>query len=225
MPKPRPRHPGHDRAGQHRTRPAAEADAKTRILDAAAEAFMTHGFFGTTIDAIADEVGATKGLIYYHFRSKFDIFLAAYEEGMRRARAQVEPHAQLSGNGYERLVAMSNAHVVNLMTDLGYHHVVHQGVREQSYAALKPRQREALARLNELRHNYERLFQTVLTEGTVDGSLRPVEPRLAARTLLSSLNAVDIWYHPGRRQSDTDIAALAESIVDLIVNGLAGATH
>ncbi|MEU6829391.1 TetR/AcrR family transcriptional regulator [Nocardia beijingensis] len=207
------------------TRPAAEADAKSRILDAAAEAFMTYGFFGTTIDAIADEVGATKGLVYYHFRSKFDIFIAAYEEGMRRARAYVEPHSRLPGTGYERLMAMSNAHVVNLMTDLGYHHLVHQGVREQSSAALKPRQREALTRLNELRRDYEHLFQVVLTEGASDGSLRPVEPRLATRTLLSNLNAVDIWYHRDEGQSDAEIAALAESVVDLTVNGLAARFH
>ncbi|WP_229796251.1 helix-turn-helix domain-containing protein, partial [Saccharothrix coeruleofusca] len=59
--------------------PELEPDARSRILDAAAEAFMAHGFANATIDDIAREVGATKGLVYYHFRSKFDIFLAVYE--------------------------------------------------------------------------------------------------------------------------------------------------
>lgn len=202
--------------------PGAEIDAKDRILDAAAEAFMIHGFAHTTIDAIADELGATKGLIYYHFRSKFDIFLAAYEQGMSRVRAQVEPHARGTTSGHTRLVAMSTAHVMNLMTDLAYHHVVHQGVREQSSAALKPRQRDALIRLNQLRHEYEQLFQRVITEGTADGSLRNAEPSLAARTLLSSLNAVDTWYCRIDGQSDKEIRALADAVVDLVVGGLAG---
>ena len=72
--------------------PAAMTDARSRILDAAAEAFMRSGFAGTTIDDIARDVSATKGLVYYHFRSKFDIFLAVYGEGMRRVRERVEPH-------------------------------------------------------------------------------------------------------------------------------------
>ena len=60
--------------------PEEASDARSRILDAAAEAFMASGFANATIDDIAREVGATKGLVYYHFRSKFDIFLAVYEE-------------------------------------------------------------------------------------------------------------------------------------------------
>ncbi|ANS31880.1 TetR family transcriptional regulator (plasmid) [Rhodococcus opacus] len=203
------------------TSPDVETDNKSRILDAAADAFMIHGFANTTVDAIADDVGATKGLIYYHFRSKFDIFLAAYEHGMRQVREQVEPCAYADGTGRERLVSMSIAHVVNLMTDLGYHHVVHQGVREQASVALKPRQRDALMNLNELRRDYEQLFHRVISDGIDDGSLRQVDAALAARTLLSSLNAVDVWYRRLDSQSTSAIRTLAYDVVDLIVGGIA----
>ncbi|MFF7901786.1 TetR/AcrR family transcriptional regulator [Streptomyces sp. NPDC007920] len=198
----------------------AEADnAKRRILDAAAEAFMEQGF-GVAIDDIADSVGATKGLIYYHFRSKFDIFLAAYEHGMRTVRDQVEPLAKATGSGRERLVAMSTQHVMNLMTNLAYHHVVHLGVREQSSTALKPRQRNALDELNLLRAEYEGLFLQVVEDGIADGTLRPVPAKLAARTLLCSLNAVDMWFHRIEGQSPDDLRQLADEVVDLLVGGL-----
>ncbi|PWJ08060.1 TetR/AcrR family transcriptional regulator [Streptomyces sp. NWU49] len=197
-----------------------EADnAKRRILDAAAEAFMEQGF-GVAIDDIADSVGATKGLIYYHFRSKFDIFLAAYEHGMRTVREQVEPMAQAPGSGRERLIAMSTQHVMNLMTNLAYHHVVHLGVREQSSTALKPRQRKALDALNVLRAEYEDLFLQVVKDGIADGTLRPVRANLAARTLLCSLNAVDMWFHRIEGQSSDELRQLADEIVDLVVGGL-----
>jgi hypothetical protein len=42
--------------------PDAAVEPKARILDAAAEDFMRHGFADTTVDDIADAVGATKGL-------------------------------------------------------------------------------------------------------------------------------------------------------------------
>ncbi|GHF70896.1 AcrR family transcriptional regulator [Amycolatopsis bartoniae] len=200
---------------------AVTSEVRQRILDAAAEAFMAGGFANATIDDIAREVGATKGLVYYHFRSKFDIFLAVYEEGMRRVRERVEPHARGEGTARERLVAMAVAHELNLMEDLAYHHVVHQAVRDQRSTALKARQRDALTALNRLRSDYEQLFRGVVTEGIEDGSLRRVDPALATRTLLSNLNAVDMWYHRVDGQPADEVHALAHRIVDLLIGGLA----
>jgi AcrR family transcriptional regulator len=201
--------------------PAAVTDVRSRILDAAAEAFMRSGFAGTTIDDIARDVNATKGLVYYHFRSKFDIFLAVYGEGMRRVRERVEPHAGGTGTAHDRLVAMSIAHLLNLMESLAYHHVVHQAVRGEPAAALKVRQRDSLQALNGLRSDYEQIFRAVVQEGIEDGSLRPVDPALAARTLLSNLNAVDMWYRRVDGQGPEQLRELAGRIVDLLIGGLA----
>lgn len=195
---------------------------KERILDAAAEAFQRQGFGSTTIDDIADEVGATKGLIYYHFRSKFDLFLGVYEEAMRRVREKVEPHAHGDGTGLDRLTAMSVAHLKNLMTDFAYHNVVHEGVRAQSSTALKGRQRDALKALNELRRDYEHMFHDVLAEGMADGSLRgDLDVALATRTLLSSLNAVDMWFKKIDDQPEDVVDGLARQVVDLVIGGIA----
>jgi AcrR family transcriptional regulator len=203
--------------------PEAVTEVRARILDAAAEAFMRTGFAGATIDDIARDVRATKGLVYYHFRSKFDLFLAVYGEGMRRARERVEPHAAGSGPARDRLVAMSIAHLLNLMEDLAYHHVVHQAVRGEVSAALKVRQVESLRDLSRLRSDYEQMFRAVLAEGIADGTLRPVDPGLGARTLLSNLNAVDMWYRRIDGQSADEVHDLAVRIVDLLIGGLAAA--
>lgn len=200
--------------------PEVVADVRRRILDAASEAFMLSGFANATIDDIAREVGATKGLVYYHFRSKFDLFLAVYEEGMRRVRERVEPLAQGHATGRDRLTAMSVGHLVNLMADPAYHHVVHQAVRGEASTALKPRQRDALLALNDLRRDYERMFRAVVVEGIKDGSLRAVDEKLAARTLLSNLNAVDMWFRPVDGQPAGELDDLARRIVDLLVGGL-----
>ena len=73
--------------------------ARARILDAAAVVFQAEGFERTTIDDIAERIGATKGRIYYYFRSKFDIYLAVYEAGMSGAFLTVEPLSQEPGTG------------------------------------------------------------------------------------------------------------------------------
>ncbi len=195
--------------------------ARAQILDAAAVVFQAEGFERTTIDDIAERIGATKGRIYYYFRSKFDIYLAVYEAGMSGAFLTVEPLSQVPGTGLERLTAMAVRHLVNLMTDPGYHDVISQGVVAGRSTALKEHQRQALIGLNEIRTRYEDLFRGVVTDGMADGSLRAGDARLATRFLLSSLNSTAMWFRVRENQDAAEIRDLAEQIVDQAIGGLA----
>jgi hypothetical protein len=116
---------------------------------------------------------------------------------------------------------MSIAHLLNLMEDLAYHHVVHQAVRGEASIALKARQLDALLALNRLRTDYERMLDRVVNDGIDDGSLRRVDSRLATRTLLSNLNAVDMWHRRVEGQTRDELHDLAHRIVDLLIGGLA----
>ncbi|MDI3389537.1 TetR/AcrR family transcriptional regulator [Streptomyces sp. B-S-A8] len=194
--------------------------ARTIILDAAADVFQRQGFTRTTVDDIADAIDATKGRVYYYFRSKFDIFLAVYEHGMRKVREAVEPLAESPGTGRDRLRAMAVAHIENLMVYPGYHNTIHQGVHGQATTALKPRQLERLAELNRTREDYELMFRHVVTEGMADGTLRAEDPKLAARVLLSCLNATDMWFQPRPGQTTAELHDLAVRIADLVIGGL-----
>lgn len=198
----------------------SKADTRERILDAAAEVFMRRGYATVSVDDLARCVGATKGLVYYHFRSKFDVFLAVYEEAMAHAHREVSPHAKAAGTGAERLEQMAIAHLTNLMERLGYHHVVHQGVRDQDSPALTVAQRDALTDLNNLRHEYEAMFVSVVEAGVVDGTLRPANARTAARVLLGGLNGVDAWYAPRPGEGPEQRADLAQEIADVLLGGL-----
>jgi len=56
---------------------------RQQILAAAAELFSQSGYHGVTVDAIARRAGISKGNLYWHFRSKQEIFqhLADYLVG------------------------------------------------------------------------------------------------------------------------------------------------
>ena len=58
-----------------RTRPTRD-EVRDRILDAALGVFAAEGFAGTTIDAIGQAAGFTKGAVYSNFDSKDELFLA-----------------------------------------------------------------------------------------------------------------------------------------------------
>ncbi len=51
---------------------------KETIFDAAVRCFNENGYYGTSIDSIAEQACISKGGIYYHFKSKKDLFLELF---------------------------------------------------------------------------------------------------------------------------------------------------
>ena len=70
----------------------AERQARTRddLIDAADELFSANGFHATSVDAVADAAGYTKGAVYSNFASKEELFLAVYERRADAATAEIE---------------------------------------------------------------------------------------------------------------------------------------
>jgi AcrR family transcriptional regulator len=57
-------------------RPNVETKRRQQILEAALKGFARSGFHKTTMDDIAAELPFSKGLLYYYFKTKRDLFLA-----------------------------------------------------------------------------------------------------------------------------------------------------
>jgi AcrR family transcriptional regulator len=70
----------------------AERQARTRddLIGAADRLFSTNGFHATSVDAVADAAGYTKGAVYSNFDSKEDLFLAVYSRRADEATAAIE---------------------------------------------------------------------------------------------------------------------------------------
>lgn len=56
--------------------PFGQLDRRTQILSAALQAFVDEGYHHTSMDAIAERVGVTKPVLYRHFSSKLELYLA-----------------------------------------------------------------------------------------------------------------------------------------------------
>jgi len=62
----------------------AEQNAQVRearrkqILDAALTIYIRFGYHGTDMDAVAEEAQLAKGLVYYYYKTKKDLFVALY---------------------------------------------------------------------------------------------------------------------------------------------------
>jgi AcrR family transcriptional regulator len=58
----------------------SRTDTRARIQQIAVELFSEHGYEGTSLREIAEQLGVTKAALYYHFRSKEDIILSLVED-------------------------------------------------------------------------------------------------------------------------------------------------
>jgi AcrR family transcriptional regulator len=53
---------------------------REQILDVAVQVFARHGFHSTSMNDVADAAGVTKPVLYQHFDSKQDLYMALLEE-------------------------------------------------------------------------------------------------------------------------------------------------
>jgi len=78
VPKKTPKKPGgKSEPGRADLRPRTARGERTRlkIRDAANRLFLTGGFRGTTVDAIVEAAGVSKGTFYLHFERKEDLLI------------------------------------------------------------------------------------------------------------------------------------------------------
>jgi AcrR family transcriptional regulator len=60
---------------KRRTQAERREETREQLLAAAGRVFAKGGFHGTSLDAIADEAGFSRGAVYYNFADKEELFL------------------------------------------------------------------------------------------------------------------------------------------------------
>src|SRR3712207_4481957 len=80
------------RTASHRKRAAHLGPERRRpqVLDAALEQFLQHGYEGTSMQAVADEAGVTKPVVYACFSSKDQLFRALLRREEERILAEIQ---------------------------------------------------------------------------------------------------------------------------------------
>jgi AcrR family transcriptional regulator len=76
---------------------------KNLIFDSAIKIFSGKGYNGATMDEIAMNAGVAKGTLYYHFRSKEEIFKYIIDEGVRIIRDEIQTAVKNEKDPIEKL--------------------------------------------------------------------------------------------------------------------------
>jgi AcrR family transcriptional regulator len=154
-------------------------ETHAHILEAANRLFSKSGYDATSVAEICQAAGVSKGAFYHHFSTKQAIFLELMESWLAGLDAGFGLTRQETGSVPQAIIQMADmAGSVFQNTDVRLSIFLEfwtQANRDPAIwqSAIAPYRR------------YQQFFAGFLQEGIAEGSLQPVDPHLAARTLVS----------------------------------------
>lgn len=186
-----------------------------RIVETAAEIFAQKGFGATSLDDIAETLGATKGALYYHIKNKEEILrliylsvLNASEEPLRRiTESSLPPHEKLDQAIIHHTAIAANRSPAMTVFYREQHHLT------------GPFAREIILR----KKAYEHYFEQIIIEGQTNGLFTAqLDPKIATFGLLGMCNWLSQWYKSGGQYSPKQIA---DMFVVMIEHGISSASQ
>jgi AcrR family transcriptional regulator len=195
-----------------------QTQRRAEILDAAAR--VSRRWASASVDAISGDLGATKGLIYHHFSSKSELFVAVNRTAMEMLRTALLRPGLEDLTPPDKLFSMVMAHAPLMMEQLPYLRAAGQGFESLLSGRTTAVERATLAEVITLRDSNEAVYIDVLSEGLADGSFRNTVPRQAVKPLRGALNWTSRWYTPRPGENRGDGEAPARQIATFVVRGV-----
>lgn len=210
--KPRSSPPWSDRVQSSESQRAIK---EAVLYETAARWFNRHGFHGTSLGNIADELGITKAALYYYVRDKSDLL---YKLHLRAAEAAKRAHdrgVREGRNGLERVQRIvTNYLAASTSSPTETFILLEDG-------ALSPVQSaEIIKRRKWLDNDLRRQIET----GIADGSIAPCDSKLAVLVIVGALAWTSKWYdRNGAWSSDQVAVAIGQMLARMLSSGQAQA--
>ena len=151
------------------------------FLRAATLLVNDQGYRGASVDKISARLNVTKGSFYHHNDNKNDLISECFERTFAVVRQALRLAEGRAGNGWSRTCAVSSA--------LGRYQLSEEGplLRTSATSALPDESHREWVRKTVQRLT-ERMGSMVV-DGMVDGSIRPLDPAVAAQIIFATINA------------------------------------
>ena len=186
------------------------ADLPGHLVAVATRLFAERGFEGTSVQAVVEAAGVTKGAMYHYFSSKEDLLSEVYGRVLRLQMAHLEEIADADLPVAERLHAAAadvvETSIENIDDTVIFLRSLHQ-LSEEKRAAVRAERRR-----------YHERFRALLEEGQVAGELRADVPAdLVVDYFFGAVHHLGSWYRPegplggpdiGRHFADLLLASL-----------------
>jgi AcrR family transcriptional regulator len=111
-------------------------EVRDMIVESAATFFNRFGFKHTTMENIAESIHKAKGLIYYYFKSKEELFKEVLWNDIRRIKAHLMAIANSEDDTHITLKKFVHARLELLEGATSYHEVIKAQIYHKSHVFL-----------------------------------------------------------------------------------------
>lgn len=193
-------------------RPSVKTERRQQILDAALICFSRTGYHQTSMDDLAAELPFSKGLLYYYFPTKRDLFVSLLDNWTKQSLQAWE--AMLSPD--EDVVAQIcksiqyGVQLVALSSDLAR-------IEFEFYSEVG-RDADVSEAFRALFSQFRARIRSILDTGVRSGDLRPHDTKALSVVLFGAYEglALQAMVEPDA----VDWAAVSDSLCQLVLNGL-----
>jgi len=173
----------HSRTVHRRTQAERRATAKQRMIDAAIAVISDKGYSGTTLAAIGEAAGYSRGLAHHHFGSKLELMRATVAEMERRFHENVLQPPPVDQDGLDAVLSFVGDYLTYVAAS-GANRMRALFVLMFESLAGAPELRPIIAQMSATRRVF---IRSLITQGIADGSIRPEIDAEAQAVLIAGL--------------------------------------
>jgi len=177
---------------------AAWSDGRSRLYQAAIEAFATRGFHATTTRDIASAAGMSPAALYAHHRTKEELLYVIAVRGHEASLALVRNAIASHDDPVEQLRTLAHSFAE-------FHATSHTTARVLNYelAALEPAHR---AEVDDLRRHIDHETRALVERGVREGAFTTPNSTMAATAILSLGVDLARWFNEGHHWTPLQLA-------------------
>ncbi len=192
-------------------RPDVSEERRAQIIEAALACFTRKGYANTTMDDIVAESGLSKGAIYWYFKSKDDVFQAAFTSMFEAVSAESMTALQACETAAERLRVGAQT-MVSLARDIeGYF-----GLIVEFWAQSENRD-EVMGFWAEMLAQYHQVIAAILEGGVQTGKFRPVDASALTWMIMAAYDGLAAY---NMMMPDLDMDKISEAFIETLLKGL-----
>ena len=192
-------------------RPDVSEERRAQIIEAALACFTRQGYVNTTMDDIAAESGLSKGAIYWYFKSKDDVFQAAFTSMFEAVGAESMAALQACGTAAERL-RLGAQTMVNLARDIeGYFALIIE------FWAQSENRDQVMGFWAGMLKQYQQVIAAVFEGGIQSGEFREVDTGALAWMIMTAYDGLAAY---DMMIPDLDMDKIGETFIETLLKGL-----
>ncbi len=188
----------------------SEVDVKNLIVESATKFFSKYGFYKTTMDEIAKNIHKAKGVLYYYFKSKEELFNEVLKQELSKVKAEL---SKITSSGKDSLTILKKYFLTRLKllsTAVNYHETLKADFFEKYHFVKDVRDDFA-------KFEYTQIYQ-IFKEGKSEGYLDIKNIQSTVNAVMMVLNSIELPLYLQNKYAEYE--SIIGDIVSMITNNL-----